>query len=176
MTVTPTLLVDVDGVLNPYGIDEIPLGFRPYVFFPEDEEPVLLADIHANWLQELSLVFDMVWATGWGEKANQHIGPLFRLPPWPTISFPPIPFHPAEKVPAIDRFIGNTPCAWLEDLMTPEAIAWAAARTAPTLLIDVDPTIGLTRHMVDRLINWAAALSDSHPAYSVREKGRAEGA
>jgi hypothetical protein len=151
----PVLLVDVDGVLNPYGFNETPAGFRPHRFFPEDQEPVLLADVHADWLRELGLVFDMVWATGWGEEANRYLAPLFGLPRWPTIPFPPIPFPPAEKVPAIDRFVGNLACAWVEDLMTDEALAWAGARAAPTLLIDVNPAIGLTRKMVERLVTWA---------------------
>ena len=48
MTKKPTLLVDVDGVLNPYGYDQTPSGYWEYHFFPEDDQPVLLADIHGE--------------------------------------------------------------------------------------------------------------------------------
>ena len=89
--------------------------------FPEDDYPVLLSDIHGEWLLELGGVYRMVWVTAWGEDANRLISPLFGLPRWPTIPFPPIPFPPAEKVPAVERFVGNKPCAWLEDDMTKEA-------------------------------------------------------
>lgn len=158
-TLKPMLLVDVDGVLNPYGFDQPPSGFTPHRFFPEEDYPVLLADVHGLWLQELGTVFDLVWASAWGEEANRFIAPLFGLSQWPTISFPPIPFNPAEKVPAVDLFVGDRPCAWLEDLMTKEAFDWAARRTAPTLLIDVEPAVGLTREMVEYLLDWAAAPS-----------------
>jgi hypothetical protein len=149
------LLVDVDGVLNPYGFDQPPRGFAPYRFFPEDDYPVYLAEVHGRWLNELSERFEMVWASGWEEEANRFIAPLFGLPRWPTIRFPPIPFDPAEKVPAIDRFVGDRRCAWVEDRMTKQAFDWAAKRTAPTLLIDVEPSVGLTRGMVEQLLNWA---------------------
>ncbi len=35
----PLILVDVDGVLNPYAADVCPEGYREYHFFP-DQEPV----------------------------------------------------------------------------------------------------------------------------------------
>ena len=159
--VRPLLLVDVDGVLNPYGFDQPPGGFLPYRFFPEEDYPTYLAEVHGRWLHELSGRFDMVWASGWEEEANRHIAPLFDLPRWPTIHFPPIPFDPAEKVPAIDRFVGDRSCAWMEDIMTTEAFDWAARRSAPTLLIDVKPSLGLTREMVAQLMDWATALAET---------------
>lgn len=159
-TIKPMLLVDVDGVLNPYGFDQSPSGFTPYHFFPEDDYPVLLTDTHGAWLCELGAVFDMVWASAWEEEANRFIAPLFGLSRWPTIPFPPIPFDPAEKVPAIDLFVGDRHCAWVEDRMTKEAFDWAVRRTAPTLLIDVEPSIGLTREMVEQLLDWATSLAN----------------
>jgi hypothetical protein len=74
----PVLLVDVDGVLNPSGFDQPPGGFTPNRFFPEDDDPALLAELHGEWLRELSHVFGMVWASAWGEEANRFIAPLFR--------------------------------------------------------------------------------------------------
>ena len=159
----PVLLVDVDGVLNPYGFDQPPSGFTPYRFFPEDDDPVLLAELHGVWLRELSHVFDMVWASAWGEEANRFIAPLFRLPKWPTIPFPPIPFDPAQKVPAIDLFVGDRVCAWVEDKMTKEAFDWAAKRAVPTLLVDVEPSIGLTREMTEQLLEWGTPPCGSTP-------------
>lgn len=157
--IRPLLLVDVDGVLNPYGFDQPPSGFLPHWFFPEEDYPTYLAEVHGGWLHELSERFDMVWASAWEEEANRFIAPLFGLSRWPTISFPPIPFDPAEKVPAIDLFVGDRHCAWVEDLMTKEAFDWAVKRTAPTLLIDVKPSVGLTREMVEQLLAWATSLA-----------------
>ena len=39
--------------------------------------------------------------------------------------------------------------------MAEEAFEWAAKRGMPTLLIDVEPSVGLTREMVDQLLEWA---------------------
>ena len=155
----PVLLVDVDGVLNPFGFDGTPKGFDAHHFFPEDDYPVYLSEEHGRWLRELSDHFEMVWATGWGGDANRLLAPFFGLPAWPTIPFPPIPFDPAEKVPAIDLFVGDRPCAWIEDNMTPEALDWAARRSSPALTIDVEPSVGLTREMVDQLLEWADTVS-----------------
>ena len=43
------LLVDVDGVLNPWGDECCPAGFSEYDLFPGDDEPVRLAVIHGAW-------------------------------------------------------------------------------------------------------------------------------
>ena len=64
----PLLLVDVDGLLNPYAADTCPEGYCEFNFF-EGEEPVRLADVHGKWLRELGEVLTLVWATGWGDEA-----------------------------------------------------------------------------------------------------------
>ena len=156
----PVLLVDVDGVLNPFGFDGPPKGFGAHNFFPEDDYPVYLTEVHGRWLRELSDSFEMVWATGWCEDANRLLAPFFGLPQWPTIPFPPVPFDPAEKVPAIDFFARERSCAWIDDNMTPEALDWAAGRSAPALTIEVESSVGLTREMVDQLLEWANSLPE----------------
>jgi hypothetical protein len=45
----PLLLLDVDGVLNPF--PDTPDGYSEYDFFPEDDEPVRLCAEHARWLR-----------------------------------------------------------------------------------------------------------------------------
>jgi hypothetical protein len=150
----PLLLLDVDGVLNPFGADRCPSGYEEFDFFP-DEEPVRLCRAHADWLRELGERFELAWATGWGAEANHLLAPVLQLPQLPVIGFPPIPFEPREKVPAIARYVGSRPTAWIDDALTPEARAWATAREVPTLLIDVDPAEGLTHAVVLRLLRWA---------------------
>jgi hypothetical protein len=157
VTVRPLLFLDVDGVLNPF--PETPDGFDEHDFFPEDGEPVRLADAHREWLHELSGAYELVWATGWGENANRLLSPFFGLPTLPVVSVPSIPFDPSAKVPGVDALASDRPAAWVDDLLTPEARAWAAERRAPTLLVDVDSQEGLTRRHVDTLLGWARAQS-----------------
>lgn len=158
----PYLLLDVDGVLNPFAAEACPESYREYDFFP-GEEAVRLAEIHGEWLRDLTSAFDLVWATGWQHRADELIAPRLGLPRLPVIEFdfPGVPFQPFLKVPSIDRFVGDRPLAWLDDMITPEAEAWAAGRTAPTLLVAVDPAIGLTEHAVEDLRTWAAGLDES---------------
>jgi hypothetical protein len=60
------LLLDVDGVLNPYGPD-CPPGFVEHALFPDEDEPVRLCAVHGEWIAELAGAYDVVWATGWCE-------------------------------------------------------------------------------------------------------------
>ena len=154
----PLLLVDIDGVLNVYGVDACPDVYREYDLFPEDDDPTRLAKVHGDWLTELGGVFDLVWASAWGIRANELIAPIVRIRPLPFVPMPEIPFPARDKVPAIDAYVGDMPVAWLDDVVVDEAVAWASERTASTLLVEVDHRAGLQRGHVDELMTWAAQL------------------
>ena len=156
MPLRPLLFLDVDGVLNPF--PETPPGFEEHDFFPDDDEPVRLSAAHRDWLQELAEVYELVWATGWGDEANRVLNPFFGLPTFPVVPLPATRFEPSMKVPAIDEFAAGRPAAWVDDMLTPEARAWADARRFATLLVEVDSATGLTRPQVEDVLTWAASL------------------
>ena len=154
----PLLFVDIDGVLNPYGGESCPVGFSEYDLF-RGEEPVRLSASHAQWLRELSQAFDLMWASSWSQHDRALLGATLRLPPFEgEIALPTGRFDPREKVPAVDLVAGVRPLAWVDDLLTVEAWQWAAKRTSPTLLVPIDPTIGLTRAQVDELFAWLGTI------------------
>ncbi|MGW3853323.1 HAD domain-containing protein [Micromonospora arida] len=164
----PLLLLDVDGVLNPYGTPQPPSGYTEHHLFP-GEEPVRINPDHGAWIIEASTILDVTWATSWNDEANQFLAPLLHIASLPVITMPPTPFHPSDKVPLVAAYAQRRPAAWVDDLHTPQARTWAAGRSSPTLLITTNPTIGLTRDSIDHVIAWAKALqrpwttqSDTH--------------
>jgi HAD domain in Swiss Army Knife RNA repair proteins len=159
----PILLLDVDGVLNPFPF--CPEGFDEHDFFPEDDQPVRLARAHGAWLAELGEVFDVAWATGWGSEANRLLCPYFGLPEYPVVVLPPVPFEAREKVRAVSSYVGaRRPAVWIDDDVTPDAVRWAGEREAPTFLVEVDAARGLTRQHVDVALRWANALGTEQRA------------
>ena len=48
--------------------------------------------------------------------------------------------------------------------MAEGAFDWAAKRGIPTLLIDVEPSVGLTREMVNQLLEWARFVGEDGEA------------
>ena len=153
----PLLLVDVDGVLNPWLAPQCPDGFREYSFFPG--ERVLLSEGHGALLRDLASSFELVWATAWEHKANRLICPVIALPELPVIEFPLTGTdYRFRKLPAVIDSVGDRPCAWIDDEHQPDHYHWARQRGVPTLLIDIDPAEGLTRRVAEQLAEWAAAL------------------
>jgi len=153
----PLLLVDVDGVLNPWRAVECPPGFREYSFFPG--ERVRLSEGHGKLLQDLSGAFELVWATAWEHRANRLICPVIALPELPVIEFPLAGTHYMfRKLPAVIESVGDRPAAWIDDEHHPEHHQWARERGVPTLIVDIDPAVGLTAGIAADLANWAIGL------------------
>jgi hypothetical protein len=153
----PVLLVDVDGVLNPWLAADCPPGFSVHDFFPG--ERVLLSPAHGELLLSLAGAYELVWATAWEHRANRLICPVLSLPVMPVIEFPldgrDVYFR---KLPAVIEAVGDRPCAWIDDEHQPDHYTWAQRRGVPTLMVDIDPAEGLTSDVVARLADWAAAL------------------
>jgi hypothetical protein len=120
-----------------------------------------LAVVHGRWLEELGTVFQLVWVSAWGFQAHAKLGGILSLTEFPYVPMPPIPFLPAEKVPAVAAYVRSRPVAWVDDVITPEAVAWAESRPAPTLLLQTDPRRGLERPHVDQLLTWGRSLDSA---------------
>ena len=68
---------------------------------------------------------------------------------------------PTPKLRSVIEWIGDRPCAWIDDDLHEDADTWAAGRAVPTLLVHVDPAEGMARRHVDRLLAWARGLAAS---------------
>ena len=152
----PFLLLDVGGVLSPYGL-------TPPPDFEEREIGgfwVVWTDAHAPRLQRLAAAFDIVWATTWEQYANQALCPALGLEPLPVIRFARGQTQ-TRKLDSIKAWVGDRPTAWIDDDLYEDAHSWASTRneTVPTLLVQATPSIGLTDAHVEELLAFAENLS-----------------
>ncbi len=74
----PLLLVNIDGVLSLFGFP--PTAMPEGAFHSIDGIPHFLSTAAARHLLALVSVFDLVWASGWEEKADEHLPHLLGLP------------------------------------------------------------------------------------------------
>ena len=82
----PILAVDVDGVISLFGFDEPPAA-RVARFELVDGMVHCISLPAGERLLRLGEHYDMVWATGWEEKANDYLPNMLGLPELPFLTF-----------------------------------------------------------------------------------------
>ncbi|WP_119730007.1 HAD domain-containing protein [Thermomonospora amylolytica] len=161
----PLVLLDVDGVLNPFGGP--PGGFREVRVAPDGVHLTLwLNRAHGPRLVELaeSTGSELAWASYWCDRANEWVAPRIGLPELPYVPIPPYPGHPdgvslgAWKVRHVAEWVGDRPFVWFED--EPDAAERLLDHLAEGthLLVSVDPDEGLTDFHLERARAWLSAL------------------
>jgi len=156
----PILFLDVDGVISLFGFPSTdpPPGSFHFV----DGVMHCINESCGPRLTRLSERYELVWATGWEEKANEYLPYLLRLevPELPVLSFDgQAVFGSAHwKVGAIGEYARGRPAAWVDDFLDEECERWASERDEPTLLVRTESHIGLTDELMDALIDWADSL------------------
>ena len=155
----PLLFVDIDGVLSLFGFQS---DRRPQGMWLNVEGIVHLISASASeHLHRLAAPFDLVWCSGWEEKANDHLlGALVLPDALPFLTFPAKEGETRHwKLAAIEAHAGDRPLAWIDDAHDESCRDWAAQRPARTLLVTTDPAAGLTNAHVEALERWAATLT-----------------
>jgi hypothetical protein len=129
-------MVDIDGVVSLFGAT-VATAPRPSAPAPADSPdevrgtagsfhsidgiPHFLSSTAAAHLLELASAFDLVWASGWEEKANEYLPQLLGLDgPLPFIRFSAgagagRTTYAHWKLAAIDLYAGLRPLAWIDD-------------------------------------------------------------
>ena len=161
MQVKPVLFVDIDGVISLWGFAS---NTRPVGAFHNVDGAMHFLSAEAGiHLLALSKRFDVVWCSGWEDKAEEHLPHALALPRGlPFLSFDRNPGrgHGHWKLPAIEAYAGpHRPLAWIDDGHDDACHTWAQRRDAPTLLVQTTPATGLTAAHAARLDAWADTVA-----------------
>ncbi|MFI6789889.1 HAD domain-containing protein [Nonomuraea sp. NPDC050383] len=156
----PLLLVDVDGVLNPFGRPDP--GFRRYrCTVGHEVYTVHLNPRHGARLLELAIATgaELAWATTWEDHANEWIGPRIGLPELPVVPMGPVlgsDMGEMFKTPHVAAYVERRPFVWFDDQVRWEDENFLRERQGldDFLLVHVDPRGGLTSEHLARAHRW----------------------
>jgi hypothetical protein len=129
-----------------------------------DGVPHYLSHAAAGHLLKLGQEFELVWASGWEEKADEYLPHLLGLPR----GLAHLRFerdgmvrtaNAHWKLGAIEAHAGSRALAWIDDSFDEECHRWAKRRDEPTLLVQTAAERGLTSEEAELLRGWARALA-----------------
>jgi len=152
----PLLAVDVDGVISIFGFDEPPQ--------PEEARFELVDGMMhcislraGERLRRLSEHFELIWASGWEDKANYYLPTLLGLPELPHLRFDGAArFGSAHwKLGPLDAYGKGRALAWIDDNLDESCYEWARRRAEPTLLVPTESHLGLQEAETEALLAWA---------------------
>lgn len=153
----PLLLLDIDGVISLFGFDaqRPPPGRYQLV----DGIVHFLSTTVGPLVAELAGSFELVWCSGWEERADEILPAVLGVPKGRAhLSFSIVDDGPRRhwKLTAIDAFAGpRRAAAWIDDAFDDSCHTWAAQRPGPTWLVATDPAVGLTPAQTLDLLDWA---------------------
>ena len=157
----PILFVDVDGVISLFGFSPGEGQLPGPLHWIEGVAHCIPDEVGAR-LVTLAERFELVWATGWEDRANEHLPFILKLPfrDLPSLSFDGrAVFGSAHwKVGAIDEYAGDRAAAWVDDNIDETCLEWAEGRDAATLIVQTSSAEGLTDEHVSELLRWADEL------------------
>lgn len=182
----PILAVDVDGVISLFGFDAPPPP-STVAWHLIDGTPHCISLAAGERLGRLTATFELVWATGWQDRANDRLPQVIGIGPLPVIEFDlpdrsaghdtgRAPARPSPgpatgpgagsiaghwKLEALDRFAAGRAIAWIDDSLDQSCFEWAERREVaglPTLLAPTKPELGIEEGHVAALESWARGL------------------
>lgn len=155
----PILAIDIDGVISLFGAEEQPDRAQTKLELV-DGVPHLISLPTGDRLRRLGEHFELVWASGWEDKANFYLPRLLGLEELPHVSFDGAVAAGAAhwKLGPIGEYAGERPLAWIDDNFDASCFEWAEAREQPTLLVPTETHLGLEEAHVAAIEAWVRAL------------------
>jgi hypothetical protein len=155
----PILAVDIDGVISLFGTDPQPDRSHAQLQLV-DGVPHLISLPCGDRLQRLGEHFELVWASGWEDKANFYLPSILGLPDLPHVSFDAAarPGGAHWKLGPLEEYCTGRALAWIDDNFDDSCFEWAESREQPTLLVPTETHLGLEEAHVEALRLWAASL------------------
>ena len=158
----PILFLDVDGVISVFGFSASQNDF-PGPFHWVDGVAHCIPETIGEHLELLAERFELVWATGWEEKANEYLPFILKLSfkELPVLTFDGRAVFGSShwKLEAMEEYAGSRPAAWIDDNINEECESWAKRREAPTLLVRTKSSTGMTEKHVKELLRWAGKVA-----------------
>jgi hypothetical protein len=156
----PILAVDVDGVISLFGAEQKPdRAFTKLELV--DGVPHLISLPAGDRLLRLSEHFELVWASGWEDKANYYLPSILGLPELPHVTFDGAVRAGAAhwKLGPLDEYGHGRPLAWIDDNFDQSCYEWAEQRKQPTLLVPTETHRGLEEPHVAALESWTRNIN-----------------
>ena len=158
----PVLAVDIDGVISLFGFDQptepgaVDPSQAPGEFHLIDGLLHCIALENGPRLLKLAESYEVVWASGWEDRANDHLPGILGVPELPYLTFDgQAQFGTAHwKLAALEDHARTRPLAWIDDSLDESCYEWAEEREEPTLLVPTESSVGLTEAHVDTLEAW----------------------
>jgi hypothetical protein len=159
----PILAVDIDGVISLFGFDQ---PVEPAKMNPADapgEFHLIDGMLHCismetgPRLERLAETYELVWASGWEDRANDHLPNILGVPELPYLTFDGrAQFGTAHwKLEALEEHARSRPLAWSDDSLDKSCYSWAKERREPTLLVPTESDTGMLEAHVEALEAWA---------------------
>ncbi len=160
----PILAIDIDGVISLFGFEqdmrevfEAKREDAPGEFHLIDGMLHCISRPAGERLNRLAESYELIWASGWEDRANTHLPMILGLPELPYLTFDGrARFGTAHwKLEALEEYAANRPLAWIDDSLDDSCYEWAERRGAPTLLVPTESDRGLEEAHVAALESWA---------------------
>jgi hypothetical protein len=130
---------------------------------PDGGNPLLAALDPRHGPRLAALPCELVWATTWGDDANEVIAPRLGLPDLPVVDWPDDDETDTRlhwKTRGLVGWATGRPFVWVDDEITDVDRAWVSVHHGGTALLHrVDPRRGLTDADFTAIGAWLAALA-----------------